>query len=94
MEAEDVAPIGVELALISEVSAIAPGKALRVGLLVKHQEGYHIYWKNPGIVGIATQLEWTLPEGFVAGPIEWPFPERVDMAGHPARGFYREVLLM
>ncbi|WP_411846008.1 protein-disulfide reductase DsbD domain-containing protein [Roseibacillus persicicus] len=81
------------MALISEVSAIVPGEDFRVGLRIQHDEGFHTYWQNPGIVGIATQLNWSLPAGFSAAPIQWPFPEKVDMAGHPAHGYHREVLL-
>lgn len=91
--AEERSSVGVQLALLSEVAAVAPGESFRVGLLIRHDEGFHTYWQNPGIVGIATQLDWALPEGFAAGPIQWPYPEKVDMAGHPAHGFHRDVLL-
>lgn len=85
---------GVQLGLVSEVRSIAPGHAFVVGLHIRHDAHYHTYWQNPGIVGVATGIAWELPEGFVAGPIQWPYPERVDMAGHPAHGYEREVLLM
>jgi len=85
---------GLDLKLISELSAIQPGKKFTVGLHIHHHDGFHTYWQNPGIVGLATELEWSLPPGFTAGPIQWPTPEIVDMAGHPAHGFHRDVLLM
>jgi thiol:disulfide interchange protein DsbD len=85
---------GIDLALVAETKAIRAGQAFYVGLHIRHREGYHTYWRNPGIVGMATSLDWDLPEGFTAGPIEWPHPEMVDMAGHPAHGYHREVLLM
>lgn len=85
---------GVDLQLLSEVRTIQPGKPFTVGLHIHHHDGFHTYWQNPGIVGIPTQLDWTLPAGFTAGPIQWPTPEIVDMAGHPAHGFHRDVLLM
>ncbi|MGE9270861.1 MAG: protein-disulfide reductase DsbD domain-containing protein, partial [Verrucomicrobiales bacterium] len=56
--------------------------------------GYHTYWQNPGIVGMPTTIDWTLPKGFSAGPIQWPAPEEVDMSGHPAHGYHRDVLLL
>jgi thiol:disulfide interchange protein DsbD len=65
-----------------------------VGLHIRHHEDHHTYWRHPGIVGVPTQLAWTLPEGFLASSIRWPHPEKVDMAGHPAHGYRREVLLM
>ncbi|MBK1833259.1 protein-disulfide reductase DsbD domain-containing protein [Roseibacillus ishigakijimensis] len=91
---EGETPVGVELALLPEVSVMAPGEPFRVGLHIRHHSHFHTYWANPGIVGVPTQLEWKLPFGFEASEIQWPYPERVDMAGHPAHGFHRDVLLM
>ena len=85
---------GVDLKLLSETSGIQPGKPFTIGLHIHHHKDYHTYWKNPGIVGVPTSLKWTLPNGFTAGPIQWPIPEIVDMAGHPAHGFHQDVLLM
>lgn len=85
---------GVDLKLLSELASIKAGHAFTVGLHIHHHDGYHSYWKNPGIVGVPTQLDWSLPPGFTARPIVWPAPEIVDMAGHPAHGFHRDVLLL
>jgi thiol:disulfide interchange protein DsbD len=87
-------PTGLDLELRSAVRTIKAGQPFTVGLHIHHHEGFHTYWQNPGIVGVATGLTWTLPEGFTAGPIEWPSPEIVDMAGHPAHGYQRDVLLL
>lgn len=85
-------PLAVEL--ISEVKVIAPGETFNVGLHLKPEAGYHTYWKHPGIVGVATTIEWDLPPGFKAGEIQWPAPETVDMAGHAAQGYRGETLLI
>lgn len=85
---------GAEVRLISEVGQIRAGEPFSVGIGIRHRAGFHSYWKNPGSVGFATTVEWQLPPGFEAGEIIWPRPERVDMAGHPAHGFTRDVLLM
>lgn len=90
----DEATVGVDLALISEVSSIAPGKPFTVALKVHHHPDFHTYWKNPGIVGVPFAIEWQLPTGFSAGPLQWPAPQKVDMAGHPAHGYERDILLM
>lgn len=85
---------GVTVGLVSEVGTIAAGEPFTLGVRIEHDEHFHTYWRNPGVVGMATAIDWDLPEGFVAGPIQWPFPERVDMAGHPAHGYERDVLLL
>ncbi len=84
----------LEVRLVSEVTAVSPGATFHVGLHLKHPEGYHSYWKHPGIVGLPTSVEWTLPEGFEAGEIQWPAPETVKMAKYTAQGYRGEVLLI
>jgi DsbC/DsbD-like thiol-disulfide interchange protein len=85
-------PLSVEL--VSEVKAIAPGETFTVGLHLKPPAGFHTYWKHPGIVGLATTVEWTLPPGFSAGEIQWPAPQSVKMARYTAQGYRDECLLM
>jgi thiol:disulfide interchange protein DsbD len=84
----------LDIRLISEVRSIRAGGTFQLGLHLRHPAGFHTYWKHPGIVGLATQLEWELPEGFTAGPIEWPAPESVRMAIYHAQGYHGETLLM
>lgn len=85
-------PLSVEL--VSEAKAIAPGQTFMVGLHLKPPQGFHTYWKHPGIVGLATSVEWSLPPGFKAGEIQWPAPETVKMARYTAQGYRGETLLM
>jgi thiol:disulfide interchange protein DsbD len=84
----------IRLGLVAEVAAILPGEPFRVGLRIEHDPGWHTYWRQPGIVGVPTSLTWELPEGFLAGPIQWPAPERVKMLGLTAWGYERDVLLL
>ncbi len=84
---------GLHISLISDSISIAPGDSFTVGLHIRHHPGFHTYWKNPGIVGMATAMEWTLPPGFKAGKIQWPFPELTTMASHPCHGYERDVTL-
>jgi thiol:disulfide interchange protein DsbD len=84
-------PLKIEL--VSEVTSIQPGEPFYVGLHLQHPAGYHTYWKFPGIVGVPTGAQWTLPKGFKAGPIEWPAPQQVNMFEIKAQGFHGEVIL-
>jgi DsbC/DsbD-like thiol-disulfide interchange protein len=84
----------VRFELVSEEEAIRPGQRFTVGLRLQHDPGWHTYWQNPGIVGVPTSIEWTLPEGFTAGPIQWPQPEVVKMAQLDAYGYENEAVLL
>lgn len=68
--------------LVSEVSSIAPGKPFTVALQLDHTEGWHSYYLNPATVGLAPSIQWKLPDGFTAGPIQWPVPEKVQSFGN------------
>ncbi len=87
-------PVGVAVQLVSEAKTIVPGQTFTVALSLKHEEGFHTYWVNPGIVGIATILDWTLPEGFTAGEIQWQAPERVVMVVYNAHGYNSDAMLL
>ncbi|MBC7979334.1 MAG: thioredoxin family protein [Armatimonadetes bacterium] len=61
--------------LISEQTAIAPGKPFTLALKLEHPEGWHSYYKNSGGVELPPEIEWKLPEGSTVAPIKWPTPE-------------------
>lgn len=60
--------------LLVDAASGVPGGEMTLGLKLEHKQGWHSYWKNPGDSGLPTTLRWTLPQGVVAGPIEWPTP--------------------
>jgi thiol:disulfide interchange protein DsbD len=81
-----------EAELIAERTAVTPGQTLTVALRLRLEEHWHAYWKNPGDSGMATSLAWTVPEGFRAGPIQWPAPRRIDTGPLTSYGYEGEVL--
>jgi thiol:disulfide interchange protein DsbD len=67
----------VQPRLVAEQSEIAPGKTVTVALVENIRPGWHTYWVNPGEAGEPTEIQWTLPAGWIAGPIHWPYPKRI-----------------
>ena len=88
-----IAQTGLTVQLVPETSAIVPGETFRVGLFIHHEPGWHTYWRQPGIVGVPTTMAWALPDGFEAGPLEYPEPEATKMFQIKAQGYERDVLL-
>ncbi len=84
----------VSIELIAEQAAVVPGETFNVALDFKLEPHWHIYWKNPGASGLPVEIEWELPEGFVAGEIQWPAPEQIEMAGLVNYGFEDAVTLI
>ena len=69
----------VHARLVAEDAGVAPGGTVTVALEEKIAAGWHTYWKNPGDAGAPTEIEWTLPPGWKAGPIQWPRPKRLPV---------------
>jgi len=85
----------VEATLLSERTAVAPGIPFHVGIRMKIRRGWHIYWKNPGDSGLPPKIDWVeLPEGFAAGPIEFPLPHRSAENDLMTYGYDRDVILL
>ncbi len=67
--------------LSADRPAAAPGESLWVALSFDLEPGWHTYWRTPGDAGEAITVNWTLPPGVTAGPLQWPTPERFDYSG-------------
>jgi DsbC/DsbD-like thiol-disulfide interchange protein/cytochrome c biogenesis protein CcdA len=84
----------VEAELLAESAAATPGRTLTVALRLKMIPHWHTYWRNPGDSGQPTTIEWQLPQGWTAGPIQWPAPARLPIRHLLNFGYENEVLLL
>ena len=91
--AEDHSP-HAKAELVAERDAVAPGESAWLGLHFVLEPGWHTYWQNPGDSGEPPRVQWKLPAGFHAGPIEWPAPQRLGSATVVDFGYSGELLLM
>ena len=91
--AAPVSTPNVEAELVPATTAAVPGQPVTVALRLKHREGWHTYWQNPGDSGLPTTIEWKLPPGVKAGPIDWPAPHALPVGPLVNYGFEGEILL-
>jgi len=84
----------VEAELVAERSTPEPGKPFTVALRLKAIDGWHTYWRNPGDSGQPTSIQWQLPPGYRAGPLQWPVPEKLPIGPLANYGYEGEVLLL
>ncbi|MEM9081219.1 MAG: protein-disulfide reductase DsbD domain-containing protein [Verrucomicrobiota bacterium] len=61
--------------LLSDHTLIAPGQPFTLALEFTHPEGWYSYYKNPGTLGEALKINWTLPDGFTVDYEGWPTPK-------------------
>jgi thiol:disulfide interchange protein DsbD len=84
----------VEGALLVDVAQVKPGGTFQVGVRFRMDPGWHIYWKNPGELGLATEVLWDTP-GTTLGEPRWPAPStfRSSDGSITTYGYANEVLL-
>jgi DsbC/DsbD-like thiol-disulfide interchange protein len=87
-------PTPVDVRLVASTTAIEAGKPFDVGVLLHMQPGWHVYWLNPGDAGLPTSVRWTLPDGFTAGPLQWPLPQRFEQPGGVVGYGYLDTVLL
>ncbi|WP_243444737.1 protein-disulfide reductase DsbD family protein [Sphingosinicella humi] len=71
----------IAVRLVAEDSTPAAGETVTLAFVMTPKEGWHGYWQNPGDAGVPPSAEWTLPQGVTAGPLQFPVPERLTIAG-------------
>ena len=84
----------LKVELVAENQSIQAGRDFALGLLFHLEKGWHVYWRNPGDSGSPPQVAWTLPAGFRAGAMEWPYPRRIPVGPLMNYGYEDEVLLI
>lgn len=73
---------------------VAAGQEAEVVVRLAIEAAWHVYWVNPGDSGVPPELEWTLPEGVVAGPPQWPRPQVFRTPHETTFGYENEVGLV
>jgi len=66
--------------LIAEGPAV-PGGEVELAILMRTRPGWHGYWVNPGDAGLPMKIEWQLPRGAELGPLRFPVPDKLLVAG-------------
>ena len=87
-------PSRVKAELLAEQASSRPGGKITLGIRLKMADGWHTYWRNPGDSGMATTVKWTLPRGFEAGELRWPYPRRFRSKTSNTFGYDDEAMLL
>ena len=66
--------------LVAEGPAV-PGGEVELAILMHTKPGWHGYWINPGDAGLPMKIEWRLPKSASLGPLRFPVPDRLLVAG-------------
>ncbi|SEI04304.1 thiol:disulfide interchange protein DsbD [Rheinheimera pacifica] len=80
--------------LVSEYQQVTPGQTVRLALHFVPDDHWHTYWQNPGDSGLATSLNWQLPDGVTVGDIQWPAPHAIAVPPLVNYGFEGGTVLL
>ncbi len=71
----------VKAELIAEHASVQPGGSTHIGVHFDLEDGWHIYWKEPGDAGLPTTIVWQGPSWVSFGPLHWPPPQQFQDPG-------------
>jgi len=80
--------------LVVETRAV-PGGEVELAILMRTTPGWHGYWLNPGDAGLPMSVDWTLPPGWMVGPLRYPVPGKLlvaDIVNHVYEKDYAVLL--
>jgi len=84
---------GIEPELVAEGPA-TPGGEVELAIHMRPEPGWHGYWLNPGDAGLPMDVQWQLPKGFAAGPLRYPVPTQLRVAGIMNYVFERDYAVL
>lgn len=80
--------------VIVENSSVQPGSETKLGIQFKMDDGWRIYWQNPGDSGEPPKIHWQLPAGVTVGALEWPTPKRLNTTAGTDYGYEGTTVLL
>ena len=75
------APTHITPHLVAESMTPAAGSQVMLAFAMKPEPQWHGYWQNPGDAGLPTRIAWTAPKGLRFGPLHYPVPNTLLIAG-------------
>ncbi len=80
--------------LAAEQSRVAAGSTITLAFVMRPAPGWHGYWRNPGDAGAEPRVQWRLPEGWTAAPLQYPAPDRLLVMGLMNYVYERDYALL
>lgn len=83
------------VSFVPEASSVAPGDTITVGLRFQINDGWHIYWKNPGDSGLPADISWVAQDDARGTDIlTWPTPHEQPLDGLMNYGYEDEAVML
>ncbi len=83
----------VAVRLIAASPAVGAGESVTLGLDIRLDPGWKIYWRTPGDAGVAPRFDWRGSDNLAGAQVRWPLPRRFTLYGLETYGYLGEVVL-
>ena len=84
----------VKAEMLADVDSVKAGQPFTVGVLLRIEKGWHVYWENPGDSGMATSVKITAPAGWKVDAVQLPVPIKFEQPGNlVGYGYLDRVLI-
>ncbi len=70
------APKTVTVDIVANRTAGTPRSDYEIGIRLRHEPGWHTYWRFAGDTGYSPSVVWSLPRRWSAEPLGWPIPQK------------------
>lgn len=87
-----VAAPHLTVTLLVPPAQLYPGQSFTAGLGFHMEQGWHVYWSNPGDSGEPPAAKWSLPTGVTAGAMQFPVPTRLPLGPLMDFGYADDVV--
>jgi suppressor for copper-sensitivity B len=78
--------------LISGTAAIGAAGRGEIGLHVRLEPGWKLYWRSPGDAGVPPVFDWGRSQNLKTADVRWPLPHRFRLFGLETFGYTDEVV--
>lgn len=80
--------------LLAEQTALVPGQTAWFALVQDIQDGWHVYWRNPGDSGLPLEASWKSSIDLNGGAPLYPLPERIPAGPFVNFGHHGEPVFL
>ncbi len=83
----------LEVEIISDSKQLSAGSSSNIGILFRIEDGWHLYWKNPGDTGLSPKVKWEKSESAKLEFKGWTYPKSIPVGHLTNFGYEKELLL-
>lgn len=83
----------ISVRLLADHQTIAPGSTITLGVELRPEPEWHVYWKNPGDSGLPPKFTWSTSAGVSVGAPLWPAPARIPVGPLMNFGYGQATIL-